>query len=243
MLPTQFHKLETRIFKHFRKGVFEYSLVSNGDKILVGLSGGKDSLCLLEMLARMARIHRPHFEVEAVHIRMDNIKYETDTSYIKSFADEQGVRLHIVNTSFDDTIPTNKPICFLCSWHRRKQMFNLAQELGCNKLALGHHMDDIIHTAMMNEFYQGSFSTMPVSLKMRKMPLTIIRPLCLVTEEDINSYAAERKYQKQIKLCPFERDSQRAFMKDVFRQIEQKNPEVRYSMWNALEKAGKLIEE
>ncbi len=228
--------------KRFRKAVFEYGLISDGDKILVGLSGGKDSLCLLEMLAKMARIHRPQFAVEAVHIRMANIRYETSTDYIQRFADDLGVTLHIIDTCFDDTIETSKPVCFLCSWHRRKQMFNLAQEQGCNKLALGHHMDDIIHTAMMNEFFQGSFSTMPVRLTMRKMPLTIIRPLCLVTEEDIRLYAAERQYEKQIKLCPYETDSHRTFIKDIFNQIENKNPEARYSMWNALEAAGKLVE-
>ncbi len=242
MKPTNLHQLENNITKRFRKAVFEYNLISDGDKILVGLSGGKDSLCLLEMLAKMSRIQRPHFDVEAVHIRMQNIRYETDTTYITRFAEELNVRLHIIDTCFDDTIQTKKPICFLCSWHRRKQMFNLAQELGCNKLALGHHNDDIIHTAMMNEFFQGSFSTMPVRLQMRKMPLVIIRPLCLVQEEDIRCYAEERGYEKQIKLCPYETVSHRAFVGDIFRQIETKNPEVRYSIWNALEKAGKLVE-
>ena len=121
-------------------------------------------------------------------------------------------------------------------------MFIKAQELGCNKIALGHHMDDIIHTAMMNEFFQGHFSTMPAKLRMRKMPLTIIRPLCMVEERDIRMYAMYRGYEKQVSMCPYETGSHRSDMRDVFARIEELNPEARYSMWNALESEGKLIE-
>ena len=118
-----------------------------------------------------------------------------------------------------------------------------AQELGCNKVALGHHMDDIIHTAMMNLFFQGNFSTMPVRLKMKKMPLTIIRPLCLEAEADLRQYALHKGYRKQVKLCPYETDSHRSNMKELFMQVEEMNSEARYSIWKALSKANKLIEE
>ena len=92
-----------------------------------------------------------------------------------------------------------KQPCFLCSWMRRKEMFNLAQELGCNKIALGHHQDDILHTALMNLTFQGRFGSMPARLKLRKMPLTIIRPLCIIEEQDIKVYAELQGYQKQQK--------------------------------------------
>ena len=98
-------------------------MLSDGDPILIGLSGGKDSLCLLEMLAQRQRIYKPRIEVEAVHVRMANVSYESDTSYLESFAKEHGVKLHIVQTAFDDTTPSDKPVCFLCSWHRRKALF------------------------------------------------------------------------------------------------------------------------
>ena len=168
-------KLEQRIISRFQKALTRYDLISDGDKILVGVSGGKDSLCLLEMLTRRMKIQRPSFAVEAAHIRMSNIQYETDTSYLQRFAEECGVPIHIITTGFEQRENSRKPACFLCSWHRRKEMFNLAQELGCNKIALGHHMDDIIHTALMNQFFQGQFSTMPARLTMKKMPLTIIQ--------------------------------------------------------------------
>ena len=122
-------------------------------------------------------------------------------------------------------------------------LFLKAQELNCNKIALGHHQDDIIHTAMLNIFFQGHFMTMPIRLKMRKMPITIIRPLCLEQEKDIQQWAAERGYKKQVKYCPYEHNSYRTEMKQMFSKIEQFSSEARYSVWNALESEGKLIEE
>ena len=126
---------------------------------------------------------------------------------------------------------------------RRKELFNLAQELGCNKIALGHHQDDLIHTALMNLTFQGRFDTMPASLKMRKMPLTIIRPLCMIEEQDIKVYAEMRGYQKQKKLCPYESDSHRTDIKRLYNEMEQINPEARFSIWRALNTDNKLIEE
>ena len=240
--PTEEDILLRRISRRFQKALTDYHLIQDADRILVGLSGGKDSLCLLEMLARRRRILKPSFDVEAVHVRMDNIRYETDLSYLEQFTADLGIRLHIVNTGFEYDESKGKPRCFLCSWQRRKQMFNLAQELGFNKIALGHHQDDIIHTAMMNIFFQGHFSTMPASLTMTKMPITIIRPLCLVAEKDIRLLADLHHYQKLIKICPYETDSHRADMADMFAKIEMMNPEARYSVWNALESEGKLME-
>lgn len=240
--PTEEDILLRRISRRFQKALTDYHLIQDADRILVGLSGGKDSLCLLEMLARRRRILKPSFDVEAVHVRMDNIRYETDLSYLEQFTADLGIRLHIVNTGFEYDESKGKPRCFLCSWQRRKQMFNLAQELGFNKIALGHHQDDIIHTAMMNIFFQGHFSTMPASLTMKKMPITIIRPLCLVAEKDIRLLADLHHYQKLIKICPYETDSYRADMADMFAKIEMMNPEARYSVWNALESEGKLME-
>lgn len=240
--PTSDKQLERRVVSRFQKALSQYSLLDDGDKVLVGLSGGKDSLCLLELLAKRSKIERPDFTVEAVHVRMENVKYETDTSYLQKFADSLGVPLHIITTKFEIKEDCRKPVCFLCSWHRRKQLFNLAQELGCNKIALGHHSDDIIHTALMNLFFQGHFSTMPVKLKMRKMALTIIRPLCLEHEEDIKLFAEFRHYEKQLKLCPYETKSHRSDMRHILDEVKAMNPEARYSIWNALESDGKLTE-
>ena len=119
----------------------------------------------------------------------------------------------------------------------------MAQQLGCNKIALGHHQDDLLHTALMNLFYQSRFGTMPALLRMEKMPLSIIRPLCLVPEADIRRYAELRGYEKQVKYCPYEHDTHRTSVRTFYERVEAENPEVRFSLWNALERDGKLIEE
>ena len=236
--------LERRIKERFVKAFATYHLLEDGDHVLVGLSGGKDSLCLLEMLARRAKIDHPSFRIEALHVRMTNIAYETSTDYLEHFCQELNVPLHIRTTSFeDDPELRSKPACFLCSWNRRKVLFNLAQELGCNKIALGHHQDDLLTTTLMNLVYQGRFDTMPALLKMRKMPLSIIRPLCMVEESDIIRYAELRGYEKQVKRCPYEHDTNRTEMEKLFWEIQQKNPDARHSMWNALNRDGKLTEE
>ena len=244
--------LDERLWKTFNKALGQFQLIDEDDKILVGLSGGKDSLCLLEFLARRSKVHVPHFTVEALHVRMDNIHYETDTSYLQSFCNHLGVPLHIITTSFETNHNSQlsivnsqlkeKPACFLCSWQRRKQLFNLAQELGCTKIALGHHQDDIIHTALMNLTFQGHFSTMPVKLRMRKMPLTIIRPLCLCQEADIQAYAEQQGYEKQLKQCPYEHDTNRTTAAELFSRMQQLNLEARYCIWRALEDDKKLVE-
>ncbi len=243
--------LEEKLWKTFNKALGEFQLIDEDDKILVGLSGGKDSLCLLEFLARRSKVHVPRFTVEACHVRMENIHYETDTTYLQSFCDRLAVPLHIITTSFNANLSPltshhsplkAKPSCFLCSWQRRKQLFNLAQELGCTKIALGHHQDDIIHTALMNLTFQGQFSTMPAKLRMRKMPITIIRPLCLCLEADIRQYAEAQQYEKQIKQCPYEHDTKRTAAAELFEHIQQLNPEARYSIFHALETNNKLVE-
>ena len=268
-------RLEKRLKERFVKAMATYHLIEDDDRILVGLSGGKDSLLLTELLAKRAKIDHPRFSVEALHVRMENIHYETDTSYLQQFCDALDVRLHVKTTRFEvepsdklepsdksESSDKSKPAaqssefsessarlrkqkqpCFLCSWNRRKEMFNLAQELGCNKIALGHHQDDLIHTALMNLCFQSRFGTMPALLKMRKMPLTIIRPLCLIPESDIKAYAELQGYQKQQKLCPYETNSHRTDIKQIYDRLEQLNPEVRYSIWSALETEDKLIEE
>ena len=239
-MRTEVDLLEKRIKERFVKAFVTYHLLEDNDYVLVGLSGGKDSLCLLEMLAKRAKINHPSFRVAAVHVRMENISYETSTAYLEQFCKELDVPLHLITTRFEPS--DKKPPCFLCSWYRRKEIFNLAQELGCNKIALGHHQDDLLHTCLMNQFYQGRFDTMPALLRMRKMPLSIIRPLCMVEEADIRRYAELRGYEKQVKLCPYETDSHRDDMRPLFEQIQQQNPEARHSLWNAIVRAGKLVD-
>ena len=203
----------------------QYRLIEEGDKILIGLSGGKDSLALVELLGKRARIYKPRFSVIAVHVVMNNIPYQSDTEYLKAYCESFGVPFVQYETSFDPATDTRKSPCFLCSWNRRKALFTVAKEQGCNKIALGHHMDDILETLLMNITYQGAFSTMPPRLVMKKFDMTIIRPMCMVHEAD---------YRKQVKNCPYESQSSRSDMKGILRQLEAMNPEARYSLWGSM---------
>ncbi|MCD7978054.1 MAG: tRNA 2-thiocytidine biosynthesis TtcA family protein [Tannerellaceae bacterium] len=225
-----FRKIEEKV----KKAIFEYGLISDGDRIMIGLSGGKDSLALVELLGRRSKIFRPRFEIVVVHIVMSNIPYRSDLDYLKSCADAYGLPFIVHETSFDAATDTRKSPCFLCSWMRRKALFDLAKQHNCNKIALGHHQDDLLQTLLMNLIHQGAFGTMPPKLKMNKFDMEIIRPLCLVEEKELIRMAEWRGYRKQIKNCPYESGSSRSRMKEVLAAMEQINPKARYSLWGSM---------
>ncbi len=141
-----------KVFRKFRKTIETYGLLSDGDRILVGLSGGKDSLALLEMLGRKKQSPYPHFSMVALHVSMENIPYKADVDYLKQFAEKCGAEFVHVTTSFDPSTDKRKSPCFLCSWNRRKMLFSVAKEMNCNKIALGHHMVDQAETILLNIF-------------------------------------------------------------------------------------------
>lgn len=245
---------EERIRRKFHQGCADYQLLEDGDRVLIALSGGKDSLMLARLLAQQARLFRPRISVEAAHVIMDNIPYETDRSYLQSFCDELSLPLHIIHSCFDDsddaTPTTNthdktsnaisrkrKTKCFLCSWNRRKELFRFATEHGFNKLALGHHQDDILVTWLMNITFEGANSSIAPKMPMRHYPIEVIRPLCLVQESWIAEVAEKEGFQKQKTPCPYEEVTRRNDLTAVFHQLETMNPEARYCMWRALMKA------
>lgn len=237
-------KQRERLTKRFHKACADYGLLADGDHVLIGLSGGKDSLALTELLGRRAKIYKPRFRVTALHVRVKERDYRTDLSYLERFCEEAGVPLMVrdvaindkMSASLNDTPAASNDAnpCFLCSWYRRKTLFNVAQELGCNKIAFGHHKDDVVQTLLMNLVYAGSFATMPPLLQLEKMPLQIIRPLCLIEEADLAQYAAMRGYEKQQKLCPFEHVSARTEAKQLLEQIKALNPEALSTLYNSM---------
>ena len=234
--------LRAQLTKRFHKACAEYGLIEDGDHILVGLSGGKDSLALTELLGRRAKIFKPRFTVTALHVRVKERNYQTDLSYLEDFCKEAGVPLIIrdveIGVKNQSTITNNQSAintpCFLCAWYRRKTLFNVAQEIGCNKIAFGHHRDDVLQTMLMNLIFEGAFATMPPKLQMEKMPLQIIRPLCLIDEALLQRYAELSGYQKQLKLCPFEHVSSREKVKELLTRIKALNPEAPDTMFAAL---------
>ena len=245
-------KLRTRLTKRFHKACADYGLIADGDHVLVGLSGGKDSLALVEFLGKRSQVYVPRFKVTAVHVRVKERDYHSDLSYLEEFCARVRVPLIVRDTEIGgarfasglenaasgyslEVKGKEKHPCFLCSWYRRKALFDVAQELGCNKIALGHHKDDLVETLLMNLIFQGSVATIPPLLQMEKMPIELIRPLCLIEEKEIQEYAELSGYEKQVKLCPLEKVSNRAEVKRLLAQLEGLNPNVRDSIWGAME--------
>ena len=223
-----------RVQRMANKAMKDYEMLQDGDRIMIGLSGGKDSLALVEVLAARQKIFKPKIEVVACHVSVENVPYQSDIEYLREFCESRGVKFVHKTTRFDEDTKDGRGPCFLCAWNRRKTLFKAAEEQGCTKLALGHHKDDILETLLMNQIFQGAYATMPPVLKMAKFDMTIIRPLCLVPEADIVEYAKLRELKKQIKNCPYEQDSNRHDMQKVMDLLEKMNPEARHSLWGAM---------
>ncbi len=188
----------------------------------------------------MRRKRNFSFRITAIHVRIKSVDYLSSTDYLREQCNAAGATFLLREADFQKDTKTNRTPCFLCSWTRRKQLFEVAQELGCNKIALGHHYDDVIRTALMNLTFSGSFSSMPPELKMDKMPLSIIRPLCRIAESDLSAWALHHNYQTVIKKCPHECSGNRHAISALTQAMEQLNPEYRESIWHALMKTNEL---
>ena len=227
-------QLLLRLRARFGKAMQDYGLVQDGDHVLIGLSGGKDSLALVELLGERSRIFKPKFSVSALHVSLDNVPYQADLEYLKAFCESHHTVFHHCTGHFEPDTDDKRGPCFLCSWTRRKKLFETAKALGCNKIALGHHQDDILTTLLMNMTFQGAFSTMPPYLKMQKTDVDLIRPLALCRESDLQALARLRGYRKQARNCPYETVSHRADMKALLQQLETLHPEAAASLWGAM---------
>ena len=231
---TEDEQVFKRVEEKVKRAIFDYGLIQTGDRVLIGLSGGKDSLALVELLGRRSKIFNPRFEVVVAHVIMRNIPYHSDLDYLRQQVEAQGLPFIVEETAFDPSTDRRKSPCFLCSWMRRKALFEIAKREGCGKLALGHHQDDILETLFMNMIHQGAFGTMPPRLRMDKFAMEIIRPLCLVTEQELRRVAAARGYRQQLKRCPYETASNRAEMKDLLARMEAISPDARHSLWSSM---------
>ena len=231
---TEDEQVFKRVEEKVKRAIFDYGLIQTGDRVLIGLSGGKDSLALVELLGRRSKIFNPRFEVVVAHVIMRNIPYHSDLDYLRQQVEAQGLPFIVEETAFDPSTDRRKSPCFLCSWMRRKALFEIAKREGCGKLALGHHQDDILETLLMNMIHQGTFGTMPPRLRMDKFAMEIIRPLCLVTEQELRRVAAARGYRQQLKRCPYETASNRAEMKELLARMEAISPDARHSLWSSM---------
>lgn len=198
-----------KLFRIIDHGVSEYSMIEEGDRILIGASGGKDSTALVEYFgSRMKRTAGPRFHAAALHISTEigsPLAPELTTLF-----DSWGVPLHVVTVSVLGRLKPGKSMnCWWCSTQRRTELNEFAIREGYNKIALGHHMDDILETLLMNALVKGELSTMPPRLSYEKYPITIIRPLCFADIPTIVRHASERGYISSTCTCTYQDNSGR----------------------------------
>ena len=222
-----------RIRKSVGRAVNRYGLIGAGDRIAVAVSGGKDSLVMLETLA-IRKKHIPiHYDLFAIHVKIDSVPYEIDRAYYEKFCSDLGIPFHYRNVSLDLDDP-KKSVCFLCSWTRRKELFTVSSELGCNRLALGHHMDDAVETLLMNMTFNGAISSMPARLSMFGGEIDIIRPLILLTDRELLRYSVIRRYPEQKAVCPYGKNNKRADIKNIVSELQKLNRKAKKNMFSSM---------
>ena len=222
-----------KVLSHLRRAVEEYKLIEDGDKIAVGVSGGKDSLVLLKALANYAIFSQQKFSIVAITI--DMFAGKSDFSEISKMCEELGVEYHIFPSGiyeivFEERKESNP--CSLCAKLRRGMLNTKAIELGCNKLALGHSADDVMHTFLLSLFYEGRLSTFLPKLYMDRTGMTVIRPLILTDEKYIKSVAKNLPVQKS--KCPVDKLTKREYVKDVIKDIQKEIPFVKDRIFSAI---------
>ncbi|MGD2279068.1 MAG: ATP-binding protein [Candidatus Omnitrophota bacterium] len=214
-----------RINSKVGKALHDYDLIGGGDRILVAVSGGKDSYTLLSLLKAIQGWAPVKFELVAAHIKTDFRCGECmNKDDLRDLFEDMGVAYKFREINVLDK--EGKTTCFWCSWNRRKALFEMADELGCNKVALGHHKDDIAETVLMNLLYNGEISAMNPRQEIFEGKITIIRPLCYVEEKVIKKFAKENKFPEQLCKCPFGSDSKRKYVKKFIKETEKETPKV-----------------
>jgi tRNA(Ile)-lysidine synthetase-like protein len=190
-----------KICRKVEKTILKEMLLEEEDHLLLGLSGGKDSMVLLETLANLKKSLPFEFKISAVHIKVKNVLYAMNVDFMQQLCDSLKIPLYIREIEPNFEQDKKKAPCFVCSWHRRKEIFNLGKELNCNKLAFGHHLDDAVETLLMNMMYHGSISSLPYSIEMFDGRVKLIRPLLDVREKEILEFSRLREYPSAEKSC------------------------------------------
>lgn len=216
-----------------RKAIQQYNMIEDGDKIAVGVSGGKDSLTLLKHLKELQRYYPKKYELCAIAVDMFNGK--TDYSKIKEFCNQLQVELHIVPTQLYELlfeVRKEQNPCSLCSKIRRGSLINTAKELGCNKVALGHHANDLIETFFLSMFFEGRLSTFSPVTYLSKSQITTIRPMLLVWEKDIILQSTNLPIL--FNPCPADKHTQREEIKMILEKLEKNFPKLDRNLLNAI---------
>lgn len=230
----------TCLFLHLKKwmekAVMDYGMIAEGDRVLVGVSGGMDSMALLDLL-NTPMIHIPPFTVTAVHIDPGFDPRGEGSAILARHLEAAGYEAVVEKSDIGPLSHSDynrKNPCFLCSRLRRKRIFEIAAERGCNKIAFAHHKDDIIETLLINLFYGREISTMVPDQSIFGGKLHIIRPLAYIREGLVKRYARERGFPVIENGCPTSKTSKRRTVKDLLDALEKENPRVRENIWKAM---------
>jgi len=231
---------DTRLFRHLKKwlekAILDYKMIEEGDKVLIGVSGGADSLALLDLLDS-PMIFVPRFSFIAVNIDMGFDPSYKSYDELEKYFQEHNYRYVMEKTDIGNLAHSDynkKNPCFLCSRLRRKRIFEIADVEGCNKIAFAHHRDDIIETLLLNLFYGREISTMMPNQKIFGGKLHIIRPLAYLKEELVKKYSKERKFFILKNNCPTSLTSKRIYIKNLLNELEQDNKEIRDNIYKAM---------
>lgn len=235
----QIMKLQ-QVLSYTRRAVDDYQMIAQGDRIAVGISGGKDSLTLLYALHGLKRFYPKHFEIHAVTVELGF--QNLDLSRIAELCRELEVEYTIVKTDiaqiiFEDRKEENP--CSLCAKMRKGALNQAMKEVGCNKIAYAHHKDDVVETMLMSLIYEGRFHTFSPVTYLDRTELTVIRPLMYMDEADVIGFV--RKYNVPVvkSPCPADGYTRREYVKQLLRQLNQENPGVKERMFTAIQN-GKM---
>ncbi len=225
-----------RILSYTRRGVDDYNMIEEGDKIAVGISGGKDSLALLCSLAHLRRFYPKRFELVAITIDM-GFEGGMDFSAVKALCEELDVPYYIVPTEiakiiFDVRKESNP--CSLCAKMRRGALHNAAKELGCTSVALGHHFDDVVETFMLNLFFEGRLGCFSPVTYLSRVGIKLIRPMLYMPEKEVVEFTKKNSLPVVESKCPADKNTEREEMKQLLRTLERENRGLRYRIFGAI---------
>ena len=224
-----------RMLSFVRRAVDDYGMIEEGDRIAVGVSGGKDSLALLATLCALRRFYPKKFDIVAVTVDMG---FEgSDYSTIEDFCRTLEVEYKIVKTEiakiiFDVRKESNP--CSLCAKMRRGSLHAAAQEAGCNKVALGHHYDDAVETFMMNLFFEGRIGCFSPTTYLSNRKIHLIRPMIYATEKDVQYFARRQELPVVKSLCPEDHATEREKMKQLLTELERENKGIKHRIFHAM---------
>lgn len=225
------------ILSPMRKAIEDYEMIQDGDKIAVALSGGKDSITMLKALKNLQYFYPKKFELIAISV---NPGFEFfDSDFLRDTCDELGIpfveeKYDISQIVFEDRKEKNP--CSLCANLRRGILSSAAKRENCNKIALGHNLDDVLETFLMNLFFAGSISTFAPLSYMSRSDITLIRPLVYVSEKEIKRYVNKSETKIMPKVCPMDGNSTREYMKNLIVTLSSKNPHVKASILGAIQR-------